>query len=57
MTDNEIIKALECCTTSDCINCPYCGDDLYRLCCENLMADTLGIVECDLNKIKTLKEN
>ena len=25
MTDNEIIKALECCGRESCFGCPYCG--------------------------------
>lgn len=31
MTDNEIIKALECCVSYEytCLNCPYCEDKHY----------------------------
>ena len=32
MTDNEIIKALECCNDSNCHECPIegCTDDIFR---------------------------
>ena len=32
MTDNEIIKALECCSDSNCHECPIegCTDDIFR---------------------------
>lgn len=46
MTDNEIIKALECCSTSkvNCTNCPYDGDDLLRPCSCNLMKDAIDLI-------------
>ena len=43
MTDNEIIKALECCSTPrilDCENCPYSHD--YS--CEVLERDALDLI-------------
>ena len=33
MTDNEIVKALECCQTNDeskCADCPYCDDCIEK---------------------------
>ena len=55
MTDNEIIKALECCQTNDernCIDCPYCED-----CTEdnNVVADTLGLINRQRTEIQELK--
>ena len=49
MTDKEIIKALECCISTDNINpkcesCPYDGDDLLRPCNYNLMKDALDLI-------------
>lgn len=43
MTDNEIIKALECCSTSyDCEDCPYyCGD---KDCPESVIKDALDLI-------------
>lgn len=44
MTDKEIIKALECCISPECDNCPYDGDDLLRPCNHNLMKDALDLI-------------
>lgn len=49
MTDNEIIKALECCISTDnivpkCEGCPYDGDDLLRPCNYNLMNDSIALI-------------
>lgn len=38
MTDNEIIKALECCNKDDCDNCPYKRN------CKNVMCDVLDLI-------------
>ena len=54
MTDNEIIKALECCTKGeDCTHCPlieelpYCGDDI--------MVDALNLIKRQQAEIEQLK--
>ena len=42
MTDNEIIKALECCAKSGCKNCPEnCGS---AMCLKNLVIDSLDLI-------------
>ena len=42
MTDNEIIKALECCSQNNgCETCPYCG---IGHCTELLPEDALGLI-------------
>ena len=56
MTDNEIIKALECCNTgNDCANCPLmrrtdinCGDTLKK---EAL--DLIKRQQAEIEKVKT----
>lgn len=64
MTDNEIIKALECCAKSSCKNCPEnCGS---AMCLKNLVIDSLDLinrqnaeierVEKELMKCKIEKE-
>ena len=44
MKDNDIIKALECCISPKCDNCPYDGDDLLRPCNHNMMRDVLNLI-------------
>ena len=50
MTDNEIVKALECCkngTLNDCDGCPcFCDEDINtaRECAENLMSNSLDLI-------------
>ena len=44
MTDNEIIKALECCKTGDdCKGCPYYVNELYN-CGEHFNEDVLDLI-------------
>ena len=45
MTDNEIIKALECCKNKRCVNCPY--DDIadtFSECSAKLVKDALDLI-------------
>ncbi len=45
MTDNEIIKALECCKNKRCVNCPY--DDVadkFAECSAKLVNDALDLI-------------
>lgn len=57
MTDNEIIKALECCISPDCGNCPYDGDDLLRPCNHNLMIDALSLINRQKAKIERMQKH
>ena len=46
MTDNEIIKALECCSTDDvkhCKGCPYDEKETSTYCVNDLIKDTLDL--------------
>ena len=51
MTDNEIIKALARCyglapkDEIDCALCPYCNYDAHTKCCEELIKDSLDLIE------------
>lgn len=62
MTDNEIIKALECCktvNTSDCNNCPYrhvLDDTVYSNCCGTLMTDALSLINCQKAEISVKRK-
>lgn len=47
MTDNEIVKALECCIGCDCKHCPYYDGDTDNeaaLCKDRLIMDALNLV-------------
>ena len=55
MSDNEIIKALECCQTNDeskCVDCPYCDDCVEK---NNVVADTLDLINRQQEEIDKLK--
>ena len=57
MTDNEIIKALECCGDADCDNCPYSGDDLLRPCNDNLVKDTINLINRQKDEIRETRRD
>ena len=56
MTDNEIIKALECLRGNafDCGECPYCS--CYPAPCEQQVAkDVISLINCQKEEIERLK--
>lgn len=56
MTDNELIKALECCKKEDCDNCPT-G---FGVCFSNLVGYALDLInrqKAEIEDIKFLYEN
>lgn len=62
MTDNEIIKALECCVTDDgddCFQCPY-GDIVYKPgnggCVNRCHKDALDLINRQQAEIESLKQ-
>ena len=61
MTDNEIVKALECCksgTTDDCSRCPRLDDDRTPStedCMEKLMHDALALINRQKETIEQLQ--
>lgn len=58
MTDNEIIRALECCQgNADCANCPYYENNHYQ-CGNNFNKDVLDLINRQKAEIERLnKEN
>lgn len=58
MTDNEIIKALECCTDESYENCNECPYSTDTLSCERLklLKDSLDLINTLKAEIKRLKE-
>ena len=57
MTDNEIIKALECLTGFQklCKDCPYSGTDHYPFCREHCAKDALALINRQQAEIEMLK--
>lgn len=53
MTDNEIIKALGCCSKDDCDNCP----NTFGNCYANLAGYALALINRQKAEIKRLKED
>ena len=56
LTDNEIIKALECCNQNDCKTCPYGKYNTAGWCCmPKLRKDTLSLInrlQAELERLK-----
>lgn len=61
MSDNEIIKALECCKTTtvfDCNTCPYKGIGKGLVGCTNLLlGDALDLINRQKAEIKSLADH
>ncbi len=53
MTDNESIKALECCIKDDCENCPYLANGLFE-CGEHFNEDVLDLINRQKEEIERL---
>ena len=57
MTDNEIIRALECCKTwDDCKCCPYCVSGRYT-CGEHFNEDMLDFINRQKAEIERLNRD
>lgn len=57
MTDNEIVKALECCgENSDCEKCPY-FKNRHHLCGKSFNTDVLGLINRQKEKNERLQAN
>ena len=55
MTDNEIIKALECCKTPECSNCAKCPQQgLGTDCLGELITATLDLINRQKAEIESL---
>ena len=52
MTDNEIIKTLECCRDDTCVSCPICTEGL---CNGGLHKNTLDLINRQKAEIESLK--
>lgn len=59
MTDNEIIKALECCTDESYENCNECPYSIDTVSCERmkLLEDSLDLINRQKAEIEGLKED
>lgn len=54
MTDNEIIKALECCANADCRNCPRWSELWYRGRCADFLPSVLDLINRQRAEIEEL---
>ena len=62
MTDNEIIKALECCTDEWYENCNECPCSIDTVSCERmkLLEDSLDLIkhqQAEIERLQTYKRN
>ena len=57
MTDNEIVKALECCMGCACKGCPYDGDAKIEadVCINELVIDSLKLINRQKEEIDRLQ--
>jgi hypothetical protein len=58
MTDNEIIKALECCINDDCEDCPFYGEnapDVYGNCVQNTKRNALDLINRQKAEIEMMR--
>lgn len=53
MTDNEIIKALECCVIKDCGNCPV---NHIGFCVDDAMKEALALITRQKGEIERLED-
>lgn len=57
MTDNEIIKALECCKNGQCADCPriYTPYEIFR-CKEDLISNALDLINRQQAEVERLRD-
>lgn len=55
MRDNEIIKALECCTKAGCLNCPLCTPEHTGTCVKRTMLGSIDLIKRQKTEIEKLK--
>ena len=56
MTDNEIIKALECCSNADCVNCPKWSEEWYSGMCSDFLPMVLDLINRQRAEIERLQD-
>lgn len=55
MTDNEIIKALECYKNADCMNCPKWSQEWHSGMCNDFLLSVLDLINRQKAEIERLK--
>ncbi len=56
MTDNDIIKALECCKTGACLSCPKWKNEYVAGECNDILHFALGLINRQKAEIEELKK-
>lgn len=54
MTDNEIIKALECCNDDACKYCPFCDDDCMQK-CRSKAIELINSQKAEIERLKSFE--
>lgn len=54
MTDNEIIKALECCNDGACKYCPFCDDDCMQK-CHSKVIELINSQKAEIERLKSFE--
>lgn len=54
-TDEEVIKALECCANADCLNCPRWSEDWSSGMCADFLPSVLAIINHQKAEIERLQ--
>lgn len=55
-TDEEVIKALECCANADCLNCPQWSEEWTSAMCSDFLPTVLDLVKRQRVEIAELKQ-
>lgn len=56
-TDEQIVKALECCINADCLNCPRWSEEWYSGMCNDFLKSVLDLINRQKAEIERLKES
>lgn len=54
-TDEQIVKALECCINADCLNCPQWSEEWYSGMCNDFLKSVLDLInrqKADVDKLQ-----
>ena len=55
-TNEEVIKALECCANADCLNCPRWTEDWSSGMCADFLPSVLDLINRQKAEIERLRE-
>lgn len=56
-TDDEIVKALECCIKNDCEGCYFDTHEAGDICAREIVKNAFDLINRQLEEIERLKKN